>query len=417
MGALVQIGALSPARAAAGPLESRRFSRVGAVMAAGLLLGFAAVFFAPRAAGPILAVAGLLAFVGQRPFKAPSLSAALLLALGFLAYCSATLLLGGAGEAMWLRFAGVLFVALGAYAFVQGGGLGRNADQVLARRAAWAGGAAVLSLLCLDIGLAHDVSRALLPKGPDPDVLGRGRDLAAMSVLLSCGLSAVLLRQGWRGWLAVGGLIVGNLALCWVYWSGVALAALIGGVIIGVIGWLRPEFTLIASGQAGALWLVAAPWVQAPLGAAITGWLRPHLGQEHLFDWVNRLRSWRYTAEWIAEKPALGHGFDAARLFSEARDLSGYVQPLIVHHPHAMPLQIWLELGAVGAALAAGVLATFGRRLGAEFGRNRPAAASVCALFSAGLLCGALDVGLWDGWFWASLAIGASMIALSQAAE
>lgn len=417
MGALIQIRAPSSARSMGGPLESRRFSRAGAVMAAGLLLGFAAAFFAPPVAGAILAGAGLLVFVSHRPFKPPRATAALLLALGFLAYCAATLLLGGAGRALWLRFAGALFIALGAYGFVQGGLLGRNADQALAQRAAWAGGAAFLSLLCLDILLAHDVSRALLPKGPDPDLLGRGRNLATMSVLLSSGLSAVLLRQGWRGWLAVAGLVIGNVLLCWVYWSGVALAALIGAVTVGLIGWLRPEFTLIASGQVGALWLVASPWVQAPLGAAVTGWLRPHLGQESLFDWVNRLRSWRYTAEWIAEKPILGHGFDAARLFSEARDLSGYVKPLIMQHPHAMPLQIWLELGAVGAALAAGVLATFGRRLGAEFARNRPAAASICALLSAALLCSALDVGLWAGWFWASLAIGASMIVLSQAAE
>lgn len=422
MGALVQLQPSAPARAAAGPLDRRRFSRPGAVFAVGALAALGALFLVPQAMALIVAAAGFLALALARPFKAPRPSPAAALALGFLAYVGVSMALGG-GErvdsAQIWRWAGAAAAAIGVWCFVHSGRLSRSADRDVAGRAVFAGAAALGVLVVLDVAGTHHLSRTLLEleRFAVQPVMFRGRDLAVGCLLLSCGLAALLLRLGWRGWLGIGALALANLGLGWLYAHPTACIALLAALVGGAAAYWRPEGMLIASGQAGALWLVAAPWLQAPLGATLTGWLRTGLNDQALYAWVDRLRTWRFTTERIAEAPLLGHGFEAAQHFDEVSDLGGYLLPLVVQHPHALPLQVWLEFGAVGAALGAGALAAFSRRLGAEYGRNRRAAAGICALMVGALLCGALDVGLWAGWFWASLGIAASMIALSQAAE
>src|SRR6185503_20527219 len=56
-----------------------------------------------------------------------------------------------------------------------------------------------------------------------------------------------------------------------------------------------------------------------------------------------RLDYWSHAIDWIAMRPLKGWGLDASRVFG----------PGIKLHPHNAPLQVWLELGVVGAVLAA----------------------------------------------------------------
>jgi O-antigen ligase len=96
--------------------------------------------------------------------------------------------------------------------------------------------------------------------------------------------------------------------------------------------------------------------------------------------------------DWTSEHPLRGWGLDASRAFS----------PGIQLHPHNGPLQVWLELGAVGALIAAAFwwLALSGLARP----RANVAAAAATATAAVYLLFGAVNFGLWQEWW---LALGA----------
>jgi O-antigen ligase len=85
--------------------------------------------------------------------------------------------------------------------------------------------------------------------------------------------------------------------------------------------------------------------------------------------------------------------------------------PGIILHPHDGALQIWLELGAVGAVLAAAFWFLTLRRLTREArDLGAVAVAASCAVY---LLFGALNFGVWQEW-WLALgalvAVGAALL-------
>ena len=102
--------------------------------------------------------------------------------------------------------------------------------------------------------------------------------------------------------------------------------------------------------------------------------------------------------------PLLRQTSVAIRIPEENRVLLG------VGHPHNAPIQVWTELGLVGAALAGlvGLLAM--HRID---GQPRAARALGLALVAAIFSVGMIGQGAWQGW-WAA-AIGASVVWLKAA--
>lgn len=78
----------------------------------------------------------------------------------------------------------------------------------------------------------------------------------------------------------------------------------------------------------------------------------------------HRLEVWNFVAEKIAEKPVIGHGMDSTRFFVSAEPMH-YMKKNTVLHPHNAILQLWVEFGMFGAALAAGLLVLLFNRLDA----------------------------------------------------
>jgi O-antigen ligase len=116
-------------------------------------------------------------------------------------------------------------------------------------------------------------------------------------------------------------------------------------------------------------------------------------------SWGIRVSIWRYVSLLIEQRPFLGWGLDASRMFPGAIPL----------HPHNGALQIWLELGAVGAALTATFFAWLFVRIESIW-RYDPALGS-CAAGStvAYLVIGALSFGIWQEWW---LALGGVTVAV-----
>jgi len=112
-----------------------------------------------------------------------------------------------------------------------------------------------------------------------------------------------------------------------------------------------------------------------------------------------RLDVWRFTATEIMGHPFLGWGLDSSRAWPDH----------IPMHPHDAALQLWLETGAIGVALAALFWAWLFVRIDVVAVEDRPAAAVMAATAAAYLTIGAISFGVWQEWW---LALGAFALAV-----
>ncbi len=227
-----------------------------------------------------------------------------------------------------------------------------------------------------------------------PDIAVRNVAVAGYAVAtLLWPVAVSLWRQNKRAW-------VGALALAVVFSTfflrgdspsiALAISAL---VFFAVYRLGRPA--VLGMAVLAAVYFLATPWLmiamkKAGLFAAMS---------EHLpLSWVARLNIWGFTTNGITQAPWAGWGMDASRSFP------GFI-PL---HPHNGAVQIWFELGLVGAALAAAFWAFLFWRISEDANKQRLFAATACATATVFLVIGAISFSLWQEWW---IALGAFAMA------
>ncbi|MDB5457677.1 MAG: O-antigen polymerase [Caulobacter sp.] len=213
-----------------------------------------------------------------------------------------------------------------------------------------------------------------------------------VQALLFWPVALILARRG--GLLARGAIValLACTAFCaWRLDADAPLAALVVGGVAWALVW--------RFGAAGA-WIlppvIAAPFVLAPLVVLLgveTG-LFAVLHRSLPQSWDARLDIWAYVADHIQTHPLRGWGMDASRAFG----------PAIPLHPHNAPLQLWLELGAVGVALATAFLCWIAYAIVRMAEEARGEAAMAAGVLATYLTIGALSFGVWQEWW---LALGA----------
>jgi exopolysaccharide production protein ExoQ len=118
----------------------------------------------------------------------------------------------------------------------------------------------------------------------------------------------------------------------------------------------------------------------------------------------HRVEIWHFAAEKTLERPILGYGFNASRYVPNGDAVSAFLppgKPLIPLHPHNAFLQVWLELGAVGAIIvASALLAALGTVA------RWPVAVARFTLpgYAAGIVVAGLAFGIWQSWWMATIA-------------
>lgn len=121
-------------------------------------------------------------------------------------------------------------------------------------------------------------------------------------------------------------------------------------------------------------------------------------------SWDARLNIWAFAANQIVEHALRGWGIDASRIFGNAIPL----------HTHNAALQLWLELGALGAALAAAFFAWILYRIVAWTGENRRDGAMAAASLTSYVMIGGLSFGVWQEWWLALGVIAAIACTIAQ---
>jgi exopolysaccharide production protein ExoQ len=265
--------------------------------------------------------------------------------------------------------------------------------------AAFALAALLLGLESLSGGAAHRWWLDWVGKPDDFETTVLNRAEAVL--LLAAWPSALVLdrlgqRRHWA-WAVAPIVVAVAVAMLGVSNSNqVAAAVAVVGAVLA--WWTGPWLQRFLAGLlvAGVL---AAPLLPTTLLAPerLTGYF-----DENHYSGLHRLYIWRFAAQRIGEAPILGWGLDASRRIPGGdTKLSGGGNVMSVH-PHNASLQVWLELGAVGAVLWALFLAGLWLRVASLPGRGERAAATGALL--TGLVVAHLSFGIWQTWWLAALA-------------
>jgi O-antigen ligase len=359
-------------------------------------------YLAPLGFAPLLALAGLLALPGLRLTRAAAPPLLVLVALTLWAAVSMSWSPAAVDMSKLKDYGGIesvtalkLFLQLATYGAAVVGL--RGLSDAGARRAATvlAYGMVALAAVAAVDSLSGAVIYRQLHAVTGEDIRP---DLAMVKVSLSTYVLALLFwptalilsrqprlsrltRLGLTGLLVLG--LVVTSAICS---SDACLVALVAGGLI----WLLVYF----GGQAGAkvlVGLVAAPFVLAPL-AVLTGVQTGVIAWLHKLvpaSWDARLNIWTFAADHVQSHPFRGWGLDASRTFG----------PAIPLHTHNAELQVWLELGAIGAAMAAVFFCWLAYGVVRLNQRSRVEAAMAAAALVSYLVIGALSFGVWQEWW------------------
>jgi O-antigen ligase len=230
-----------------------------------------------------------------------------------------------------------------------------------------------------------------------PDLAGKNLGETCFVLALLWPVAAAGARRaGAPGWLAVpmvAGVLVASVPFkADAPMLSVPLAILIG---LAVLRWPRRTPVLFA-GVAGVIYLAMPALYMAVQETLRATGIVIDLPRSYAM----RVGYWSHAMDWISLQTVRGWGLDSSRAFS----------PGIVLHPHNGPLQIWLELGALGALLAAAAWWLMLLRLADE--KPDLARAGIAGSAAAYLLFSGVNFGVWQEWW---LALGA-LVAVAAAA-
>lgn len=209
-----------------------------------------------------------------------------------------------------------------------------------------------------------------------------------------------------RRFLAGAALLLASAWLASLTESGASLIGLAAGIAAaGLVGLAGPVVLRICAFLAAACTVAAPLLVMAAhrlpvLADAIAG----------ASSFGHRLRIWQYSVDKTLEHPLVGWGLDAARHLGTGGYETGKNADLMPLHPHNIPLQIWLELGLVGAVLAAVFFAAAGVRA-SRLKPGRIALALVAGSMVSAICIIGLSYGAWQWWWLSTLWLAAAMTA------
>ncbi|WP_145911863.1 O-antigen ligase family protein [Blastochloris viridis] len=206
--------------------------------------------------------------------------------------------------------------------------------------------------------------------------------------------------RGWR-WAAAG-LYALVVAVTLVSVAQASVLGILAGTVAFALAWLLGRAAVWLVTAAMVALVAATPVLMERAGDLIPGALHSVLKAS---AW-ERVQIWHRFAEAVSDRWLAGYGLQASRHLAEVRPIellpAETFNPLTAGHTHNAVLQVWVELGAVGAALLAVVLVLVGRLVAALPGATRAfALAAFASLFAVAYV----SHGAWQVWWLATIAL------------
>ena len=261
------------------------------------------------------------------------------------------------------------------------------------------GSAIFATQFLFDYPLARMVLGPALENGPDGNV-------APFAILVFP--IAVALFLEFRNKAAAVLFVVLGLILVGLGPMFAATVALCVGAAVFVLAFHFPRTTVALFFALLISYMLAAPWLHRDLITLAN--LGAH-SEVLEYSWSHRLEIWRFASELIAERPLTGIGINGSKAIQTVRTVGGTEFSLMSLHPHNAPLQIWLELGAVGVILAVAICVGLGRLLWRCSG-DRLFMGMACASLAATVTIALLSFGIWQTWWQATFWVTAFLVVM-----
>lgn len=202
--------------------------------------------------------------------------------------------------------------------------------------------------------------------------------------------------------------------------SDAARIGIVAGLVIFGLTLLRPIAASLLLIAGTTVWIAVAPILAAQLDPAVVVRFVPNIQPSHL----HRVLIWKFAGARALERPVLGWGLGASRALPEgALNMQSVVDALPIGpegevlksefaktkfeqlplHPHSVALQVWLELGVVGAGLFLAAIAA-----ALAIGRKRYAGTDLAAfhgLMLSFFVIANFSYGAWQSWWLAAVAL------------
>lgn len=354
------------------------------------------------ALSPLLALAGIITFPGPSGWRrALRPGAAIGVSLLFLIWLGVTQLWApGDAEQLWLVWAGCLFYGAFALACM-------DLPEPFRRWPRIAVLAAIIGLAALL--LFEAATHALLTRmvkdlaDANPAVLRNvGRGASVYVILAGPGVALALTRSRIGPWLATF-IALSAIPIALSFGMAANLVALIAAAAAFLLATRWPRSTLFGVVLVTAMWIIFAP-----LAITAIGPLGPEARADLAFSWEWRWETWTYARELIVQRPFLGWGMDSARTFNDTVQMRGFTVDRMPLHPHSAALQLWLELGMIGAMLGAAALVSVIHSASSRMNMPRPQGAAAASALAAMTVLSFVSYGVWQEWWWATAFIAAS---------
>lgn len=322
----------------------------------------------------------------------------------------AALVLWGASSSLWSPWHGPTAPKVAALAALGLLFAGAAAASARSARLVLAGATAAFAVLAVLLGVEAafglPLNRAMSPDLPFGELnRNPSRGLVVLLALVWPVIATLIAGGGSvRKLGAVGAIGVGG-ALSLQFGQDSTAVGFGFGLIAFGLAFLAPAIVIRAGSLGLAAWMLVAPFVTPLLVAS------PVLVETVPLSWAARIAIWRYTCARIMEQPWIGHGLDAGRATAEMISIRGLEMRGIPIHPHSASLQIWFDLGAVGAVLAAAAIGFGGWRLASASQHNKPAAAAFAAVLAMFGLMANIGWSLWQEWWMATLLLTGALVA------
>lgn len=216
---------------------------------------------------------------------------------------------------------------------------------------------------------------------------------------------AALCLEGWRRLVPLV-IAAAVTFIAHLYTARIGFAA---GLLAALLAWWLGPRVVRAVGWIAALVVLAMPLiVRFALVPSQWEWLA---GVRN--SGLHRLYIWQFVNQFVGQRPLWGWGAEASR------SLPGGDQPaptggfLIQLHPHNGAMQVWVELGGIGALLAAAIIliaTTSIARLASPAQR-----ALGLGLFVTALSFWLFSFGIWQAWWLGALALGIAAFKVAAA--
>lgn len=193
--------------------------------------------------------------------------------------------------------------------------------------------------------------------------------------------------------------------------TNAAFLATLAGAVVFVAVFAAPRITGIAVTLIVTAYFIAAPAINHFLPPPKELWQATDLPRSA----YHRFLTWQFTTERIVERPFLGWGFNSSRSIPGAQEPLDVFEAALPLHPHSAPLQLWLELGVLGALIAGAAVSLVGERIRRRSSDKLSQAVASAAFVSAtSVMC--LSYGIWQSWWMSALflAAGVTMVAAAR---